>query len=346
MINSRIIGQLHGGSPVNCIDPANDPGEYGRFDVSWDGLSSTRRLKDWLDPLSTGLSGIDGAYPSPNEEIVGDGYTCSFNEIYTLTNAPSSIYWEFPTNLLTQVSVSGASITLKAIDWNVRGSATLIAKSTSTNAIIAQKQIYVGKPATPYSNISGSTNVSYGSVQDYDYYGTVAGVTSYTWWLPYPYIKNGNIVVSPLKWTRLNGTGTTKYLYSQVGPNDGLVQFMGVNKCGVGGAKIMNVYVNGGGGPMPTPPPINDEILELDINDTRFLVYPNPSNNSLFLVIDPELRKNILGIYLFDMNGKKVYHSNNSSLDNIDISKYSSGIYILNIKGKNESINKRIIINK
>ena len=51
--NKRIIGQLRGGSAIDCIDPANDPGEYGKLHLSWDGTSSTRRLKDWLAPNSS-----------------------------------------------------------------------------------------------------------------------------------------------------------------------------------------------------------------------------------------------------------------------------------------------------
>lgn len=46
MNNGRIIGQLHGGSSINCSDPSNDPGEYGKFHLSWNGTTSTRRLRD------------------------------------------------------------------------------------------------------------------------------------------------------------------------------------------------------------------------------------------------------------------------------------------------------------
>ena len=51
--SQRVIGQLFGGSAVNCSDPDNDPGRYGKFSVSWDGNgsgNSRRRLHDWLNP--------------------------------------------------------------------------------------------------------------------------------------------------------------------------------------------------------------------------------------------------------------------------------------------------------
>ena len=57
--NKRVIGQLHGGG--GGCPPNNFTGYYGRFDVSWngDGTSSTR-LKDWLDPLNTNVTYLNG----------------------------------------------------------------------------------------------------------------------------------------------------------------------------------------------------------------------------------------------------------------------------------------------
>ncbi len=63
--NSRIIGQLHGGSSINCTNPANDPGIYGKVSYSWtnnNNAADYRRLKDWLDPDNTGTTTLDGAY--------------------------------------------------------------------------------------------------------------------------------------------------------------------------------------------------------------------------------------------------------------------------------------------
>lgn len=64
----RIVGQLYGGSPINCSNPAEDYALYGQFYLSWDyGTSSQRRLKDWLDPNNTGIQFIDGI-PVPEPE--------------------------------------------------------------------------------------------------------------------------------------------------------------------------------------------------------------------------------------------------------------------------------------
>jgi hypothetical protein len=56
--NSRIVGQLHGGT-ASCSSITYD--EYGKVDVSWDGGGTpSSRLSDWLDPGGTGAVVEDG----------------------------------------------------------------------------------------------------------------------------------------------------------------------------------------------------------------------------------------------------------------------------------------------
>lgn len=59
--NHRIVGQLYGGTAA-CAGSVNngEPDWYGRFDVSWDGNSASTRLRDWLDPSNSGSLVIDG----------------------------------------------------------------------------------------------------------------------------------------------------------------------------------------------------------------------------------------------------------------------------------------------
>ncbi len=62
--DQRIIGQLYGGGAA-CQGSTNNgqPDWYGRLGVSWNGNSSTTRLRDWLDPQNTGVTTLDG-YPT------------------------------------------------------------------------------------------------------------------------------------------------------------------------------------------------------------------------------------------------------------------------------------------
>ncbi len=76
--NHRVVGQLHGGYAACGND---DPDWYGRFSVSWTGGgSSSTRLSNWLDPLSTGQETIDTLNPgasgmrvSPSDGLVSSG---------------------------------------------------------------------------------------------------------------------------------------------------------------------------------------------------------------------------------------------------------------------------------
>lgn len=55
----RCIGQLHGG-PSACGGTSLWD-YYGKFSVSWNGGgTSSTRLKNWLDPLNSGVTGMDG----------------------------------------------------------------------------------------------------------------------------------------------------------------------------------------------------------------------------------------------------------------------------------------------
>jgi V8-like Glu-specific endopeptidase len=63
----HILGQLYGGSSINCSDPPADYAIYGKFNLSWDYLNNPkRRLKDWLDPNNTGVTVLDGLCTTVN----------------------------------------------------------------------------------------------------------------------------------------------------------------------------------------------------------------------------------------------------------------------------------------
>jgi hypothetical protein len=55
---SRVIGQLHGN--VGFCRKDEEVAWYGRFDLSWNGVDSTTRLRDWLDPFDSNILFVDG----------------------------------------------------------------------------------------------------------------------------------------------------------------------------------------------------------------------------------------------------------------------------------------------
>tara|TARA_R110002049_G_scaffold176384_3_gene343592 strand:+ start:2636 stop:3433 length:798 start_codon:yes stop_codon:yes gene_type:complete len=107
MNNGRVIGQLFGGSNINCLNPANDPGEYGRFDVSWNGANPQRRLRDWLDPSGTNavfLEGEEAFIIGPNESCVGEQVTF---QLVGGVPATATINWQYPNSKMYIVSGQG-----------------------------------------------------------------------------------------------------------------------------------------------------------------------------------------------------------------------------------------------
>jgi hypothetical protein len=68
----KLVGTLSGGGS-DCSTP-NDPDCYGKFSVAWaSGSTSATRLKDWLDPMNTGVSSVAGSDPESVPAIVVAG---------------------------------------------------------------------------------------------------------------------------------------------------------------------------------------------------------------------------------------------------------------------------------
>jgi lysyl endopeptidase len=59
--NGHIVGQLFGGD-ASCFEDGSD--YYGRLSSSWTGTSATERLSDWLDPLNSAVTILEGYDPN------------------------------------------------------------------------------------------------------------------------------------------------------------------------------------------------------------------------------------------------------------------------------------------
>ncbi|MBK8129567.1 MAG: hypothetical protein IPK53_11930 [bacterium] len=88
--NSRITGQLHGGT-ASCANNIDD--YFGRLSVSWaGGGSSATRLSNWLDPNNTGATTVDGRYPITlaNDNCPGNYVTLPFSGTGSTVSATAS----------------------------------------------------------------------------------------------------------------------------------------------------------------------------------------------------------------------------------------------------------------
>lgn len=108
----RIIGQLYGGASA-CSGNVNN-GQfdyYGRFGVSWDfGNSNSNRLRNWLDPLNTGVATLNGYPDGFVAPALDAGATTiagiSASNCGDLQGTPSFVLRNFGTGTLNSVSIS------------------------------------------------------------------------------------------------------------------------------------------------------------------------------------------------------------------------------------------------
>lgn len=94
----RVVGQLHGGYAA-CGNNLAD--WYGRIAVSWDGSSSSNRLRDWLDPSDTGTLfidalGTDGFTLEPESDNFSQ---CSFDDLDIAIDVEPVSNFSDPVNL-------------------------------------------------------------------------------------------------------------------------------------------------------------------------------------------------------------------------------------------------------
>lgn len=75
---------------------------------------------------------------------------------------------------------------------------------------------------------------------------------------------------------------------------------------------------------------INNSLL---LQDYLIKIYPNPTQGSLNLIIKDDLGGSFASILVIDMNGKKLFETETSSMESIvDLSKQTKGVYVLQVK--------------
>jgi len=157
--------------------------------------------------------------------------------------------------------------------------------------------------------------------------------------LPYPYDPNATTEPFPSQWGIISG-GDSRYLLAIVGANNGLVQVMGVNKCGIGSSKSLSVTIGAPGGDPPGGGGIPFNLGGGESNGT-IDVYPNPVKDEFVVSLASNTKSSI---QLFDVNGKLVYTKHTSQNNEIiKTTNLSNGVYFLQILGETNAIKKIIV---
>ncbi|MBK8722789.1 MAG: T9SS type A sorting domain-containing protein [Saprospiraceae bacterium] len=78
--------------------------------------------------------------------------------------------------------------------------------------------------------------------------------------------------------------------------------------------------------------------------ESKVSVFPIPAKDILNVTVDASITN--ASINIFDINGKEIYNNSLSEKNQIDISNYNGGTYIVKINSKEGTLSKKILINK
>jgi len=337
--NKRIIGQLHGGSSINCSNPTNDPGEYGRFDVSWNGPSPQRRLRDWLDPTNTNQSFLDGVSSITFQNDL-DFVCFGSSSIVNLDNNQGSVTWEVSPNI-TILSSDNNSITITASSTSSNGEGWL--RATLDNGIVLTEEFWIGSPDVSNAelNIGGTVSLfaTYGFSITGDIYATDFEWVVPTGWSITTYGTNRSATIRP--------TTTGRHtIYVRV-VNECGFHYVNTEICVEGFGYSCSGFID-----PDDPCADNDSGLPcLPDDPTPFRVHPVPASSELNIEREIKIDDVTAANYkldasykLYDISGKIQSEGIISNLtEKIDISAFKKGRYILRIYD-NEILTYHIVI--
>ncbi|MFD2036924.1 T9SS type A sorting domain-containing protein [Belliella marina] len=334
--NRRIIGQLHGIN-VNPFFPFEGrcmvrDGFYGRFDISWGrdnngdflpGRNAANSLAPWLDPNNTNAMATN---TTPLPTISGPDFLCS-SSTYSIQNPPagSTVSWSvFPAYLFSgPTSGSGTTANLSRPTGSfISGTAALTFQiSTDCRTITRTNSIQVG----PLTSIHGISQNDIICDNGYIYLSSEFGYLSYDWT-----VLGGTIVAG-------QGTAEVTVLVDNnphIGYNFISFNLQVTGDCG-GGTRQVSAYVNNCGG-IP---------IEL-------MVYPNPADEEVNLVLDPldggqQFDDVLFDVHLYDSWGKVLYNLTGlRKRATLDTRNLKSGFYYLHIRYKEAVIRRQIRVER
>ncbi|MFV8357948.1 T9SS type A sorting domain-containing protein [Flavobacterium sp. XS1P32] len=79
------------------------------------------------------------------------------------------------------------------------------------------------------------------------------------------------------------------------------------------------------------------------LNESKIILYPNPTKNEIHLDIDETIRNEIKKISIYNVLGQEVF-SSNKYVQTIQISNISSGKYMIKISTSEFEISKKLIV--
>ncbi|MBE7172850.1 MAG: trypsin-like peptidase domain-containing protein [Williamsia sp.] len=335
----RVVGQLHGYQLNACPTYDNpcfctqDPiGEYGRFDLSWDGGGTpATRLSDWLDPTSSGAfttnttSRNDLVGSTLALSISGGNTLCGQTGNFTLNGAPvgSTIIWETTNHSIATVAGNGTT-----------GVVTRVGNGVVTLTATVQANCFPGNNSTSITLTAGTYTIS----NMIPYMNQCIGGSDWELGLE----AKSSLPAQPglqYIWT-YNGIDQaptySNMFYTYEFPASCLyIGVRAINACGAT-PTLTNYYC---------PP----------CGSFRAIVAPNPVRESFTLTLEPvtagpktpESNQPVI-VSLYDIHSQILYRqwkiNGNIKTHNLNVKGIRRGNYVLEIKNGKASVTKQIVI--
>jgi hypothetical protein len=260
---------------------------------------------------------------------VGDNIICADEgTIVEIINSEPPYNWSVTPNLIITEN-NGSSITVVANNYYASETGKIWVSHFGVGQNPIEINVWLGRPQSPES-IYGPDIVNSGAIVSYQG-GVAQGATSYVWWLPYPFD-----IVNPIdyfndNWQMYpNNTRFNSQVFTGYGANNGYVQIMGVNKCGIGPVVYMEVAHDNNGGGSGQLPIVNP--------------YPNAADNLVNLDFS-EYPEGTYYIYIYDIYGiLKYYGETSNTLKTISTINLPNGLYFLNYYNGMEIIQMQLLV--
>jgi lysyl endopeptidase len=357
--NKRIVGQLHGGASGCGNDDLSD--EYGKFSLSWDGVSASTRLKDWLDPSNT-------------EVLVLGGETFSLDAQLNNGNNENNIFCADAPSVWNYNLFNNGSTALTSLDINY----TINGNTTTLNWTGNLQQGFSENIAIPLNNLIENlnnlevvTNNPNGVADENDFNNDQSVVL-----FNYSNSTTLNIAIqldqypSETSWNLRDAD--LNIIYSGNGYNTDN-ELLNIPLCVGQGCYVFEIFDSYGDGLEDGYIIITDQNENLLAEENSFTnaylfteicasvgltknnintdleIYPNPSNGFVTIWSSNFLTEKNVVVNIYNALGQLVLNSKsniNGVNINLDCSELENGIYSIQCKGEKSNTTQKLIIKK
>ena len=286
-------------------DPAVSPAENTVYTVSVD---------DGTDVVTSDIAINIIDVPAQADTPAGETEFCqdNANTLYTTNDVQDASSYIWNLSPASAGSISGTG-TIGNVNWanNFNGTATVSVSAVNTCGTGPSSDVLT----ITVNSLPDVTLAAFDDVEVSDPAFTLTGGT------PEGGVYSGTGVASGMFDPSVAGEGTFTITYT----------YSDANSCENSAQEDINV--------LPSTISINS------IDNFNFEIYPNPSAGIFTVKLPSKISDNLI-VSVVNNLGMNVYKNNVKNADrfDVDLSKYSSGIYFINVKGETINISKKVVI--